>query len=305
MPQLSRRHFLQGATATGALACLSTRAIASRQIGSATITSISDGHLVLPRAFAIGPAPQAEADAIFAAHNLTAATVEPRCNVTLYQDGTNTVLFDVGAGPDFMPTAGQLLDSLAAANVAPEDVTHVCFTHAHPDHLWGLIDDFDEPVFANARHLMGRTEWDYWWAEDTINTIGESRQLFAAGARRRLQMTEDLFEHFNDGDEVISGIAAVATHGHTPGHMSFEVRAGSDALLIIGDAIANHHIAFAHPDWAGGSDQIPDQAIASRRALFDRITADDLAVLGFHFPGSGMGRVSRSAQGFVFEETAT
>lgn len=304
MPHLSRRTFLQGATAAGTLAALSTRAIASRQIGTATLTSISDGHLVLPRAFAIGPAPQAEAEAILATHNLTAATVEPRCNVTLYQDGTNTVLFDVGAGPDFMPTAGQLLDSLDAAGVSPEDVTHVCFTHAHPDHLWGLIDDFDEPVFYNARHLMGRTEWDYWWSEDTISTIGESRQLFAAGARRRLQMTEDLFEHFNDGEEILPGIAAVATHGHTQGHMSFEVRAGSDAMLIIGDAIANHHIAFAQPDWPSGSDQNTDQGIATRRTLLDRITADDLAVLGFHFPGSGMGRVTKSTQGFVFEETS-
>lgn len=304
MPHLSRRTFLQGATAAGTLAALSTRAIASRQIGTATLTSISDGHLVLPRSFAIGPAPQDAAEAILTAHNLTAATVEPRCNVTLYQDGTNTVLFDVGAGPDFMPTAGQLLNSLADANVASEDVTHVCFTHAHPDHLWGLIDDFDEPVFYNARHLMGRAEWDYWWSPDTINTIGETRQLFAAGARRRLQMTEDLFEHFDDGEEILPGIAAVATFGHTPGHMSFEVRAGSDAMLIIGDAIANHHIAFAQPGWPSGSDQNPDQGIATRRALFDRITADDLAVLGFHFPGSGMGRVTKSAQGFVFEETS-
>ena len=71
---------------------------------------------------------------------------------------------------------------------------------------------------------------------------------------------------FGDGDEVLPGIKSHASFGHTPGHMSFEVRSGTDALLVGGDAIGNHHIAFARPDWASGSDQDPSLAATTRSA---------------------------------------
>ncbi|WP_299428412.1 MBL fold metallo-hydrolase [uncultured Shimia sp.] len=265
---------------------------------------MSDGHLVLPMDFAIGPAPREEAAQILAKHGVTGANVQPSCNISVFQDGTNTVLFDVGSGPDFMPSAGALLDNLDTIGLTPEDVTHVLVTHAHPDHIWGLLDDFDEPVFAQAKHMIGRREWDYWWDPETVNSIGEQRMAFAAGARRRFEMMEDVFERFDAGEEVVSGIQAVATYGHTPGHMSFEVRSGGEATLIIGDAIANHHLAFDRPDWPSGSDQDADLGVHTRRALFDRIISDQISVVGFHFPGTGFGNVEKSGDGFVFLEAS-
>lgn len=302
MRTFSRRQFLQHASATGAFSLLAPPAFSKIALGSASLTTVSDGHLVLPLSFAIGSNPSAKAAEILRDHGISGDQVRPNCNVSIYQDGTNTVLFDVGSGPDFMPSAGTLLDSLTALGVAPEDVTHVLITHAHPDHIWGLLDDFDEPVFANATHLVGRKEWDYWWDPDTVQTIGEARMTFAAGARRRFELMEDVFERFDDGQEVVSGISAIATYGHTPGHMSFEVRSGTQASLIIGDAIANHHLAFQKPEWPSGSDQDSELGIRTRLALFDRIVADDLSVVGFHFPGTGLGRVEKTSSGYKFIE---
>ncbi|WP_435140668.1 MBL fold metallo-hydrolase [Pseudopelagicola sp. nBUS_19] len=300
MRAISRRRFLQQTSGTAALALLSSRSVAELAIGKGTLSTVSDGHLVLPKSFAIGSAPEQEANKILNAHGINGETIEPSCNISVYRDGKNTILFDVGAGPDFMPTAGNIIDSLASINVAPEDVTHVLITHAHPDHIWGLLDDFDDPVFANAVHMMGRREWDYWWNPETINTIGQQRKIFAAGARRRLEMMEDIFERFNDGEEVVSGVSAIATEGHTPGHMSFEVRSGTQASLIIGDAIVNHHLAFERPEWPSGSDQEPQKGLKTRRELFDRIITDKLSVVGFHFPGTGIGVVDQTANGYRF-----
>ena len=98
-----------------------------------------------------------------------------------------------------------------------------------------------------ATYMMGRAEWDYWWNPETVDTIGAARAPFAVGAKRRMEAIEDAVEFFDDGDEVLPGIAAIASYGHTPGHMAFEVRAGDDAALIVGDAIGNHHAAFAAP----------------------------------------------------------
>ena len=166
--------------------------------------------------------------------------LEPECNHAIYRDGTNTVLFDVGSGPDFMPSAGKLTAGLDAAGLTPEDVTHVVFTHAHPDHIWGLLDEFDDPLFYDSTYMMGRAEWDYWWNPETVNTIGDERAALTVGAKRRMEIIEDQVELFDDGQEILPGIMAMASYGHTPGHMAFELRSGSDAALVVGDAIGNH-----------------------------------------------------------------
>lgn len=273
-------------------------------LGSRTVTSVSDGNLVLPGDFAFADLPQDELAPILAEYGVSRDQIEPPCNVTLLQDGERTVLFDVGSGSGFMPSAGALVDSLDALGVAPEDVTHVIFTHAHPDHLWGLLDDFDDPVFTDAAYMIGQTEWDYWTDPNTVSTIGEARASFAVGAARRLEAIADQVEFIQPGQEVLPGVAAVESFGHTPGHLSFEVRDGGEALLIGGDAIGNHHVAFARPDWASGSDQDAELGAKSRMMLLDKLASEQIPLLGFHLPGGGLGRVVRkdSAYQFVMEE---
>ncbi|NBX08691.1 MAG: MBL fold metallo-hydrolase, partial [Marivivens sp.] len=128
----------------------------------------------------------------------------------------------------------------------------------------------------------------------------EARMAFAAGAIRNLQTIEDYLETFEDGDEVVSGISAFATNGHTPGHTSFEIRGGSDSLMIIGDAIGNHHVGFEVPSWASGSDQDQDMGIATRERLLDRLANEQMAMIGFHFPFPGVGRAEKSGDTYKF-----
>lgn len=297
---LSRRSFLTGCAAMPLVAQAGRFAMAETAIGEGTLTTISDGHLTLPGSFVFEPMPQAELPPLLEKAGVSRDTLTPDCNVSLYRDGTNTVLFDVGSGPDFQPSAGKLLEGLEHLDVAPEDVTHVIFTHAHPDHIWGLLDDFDDPLFYDATYMIGRAEWDYWWNPETVNTIGEARAAMAVGAKRRLEAIEDAVAFFDDGAEILPGIQAISSTGHTPGHMSFEVRQGTDAALIAGDAIGNHHIAFLRPDWLSGSDQDAERAANTRTRLFDRILADDLKIAGFHLPASGLGRVEREGDAYRF-----
>lgn len=297
---LSRRTFLQGAAALPVLGAMPRLATASMALGSATLTTASDGSLMLPGSFVFDPMPKNELAPILAQYGQDSERLTPECNLALYRDGTNTVLFDVGSGPDFMPTAGTIVDSLNAIGLAPEDITHVLFTHAHPDHIWGLLDDFDEPLFYEASYMMGRAEWDYWWNPETVNTIGDARAAFAVGAKRRMEAIEDAVMLFDDGDEVLPGIAAVSTPGHTPGHMAFEVRQGTEAALIVGDAIGNHHVAFAKPGWESGSDQDGITAATTRQMLLDRLSQEQLALVGFHLPDGGMGRVEKEGSAYRF-----
>lgn len=298
--RFARRTFLSGCAAFPLISGLPRMAMTEKAIGAGTLTTISDGHLTLPGDFIFDPMPKTKLRPILSEFGVSSETLTPECNVSLYRDGINTVLFDVGSGPDFQASAGRLREGLDAAGVAVEDITHVVFTHAHPDHIWGLLDDFDDPMFQNATYLIGRAEWGYWMNPETVNTIGEARAAFAVGAKRRLQAVEDAIEFFDDGQEILPGVQAVSSPGHTPGHMSFEVRNGSDATLILGDAIGNHHVAFRKPDWPSGSDQDTEAAAKTRTALFDRILADGLHIAGFHLPSGGMGRVERASEGYRF-----
>ena len=53
--------------------------------------------------------------------------------------------------------------NLKAAGIAPDDIDTVLITHAHPDHLWGVLDQADaELTFPNADYAIGETELNYW-----------------------------------------------------------------------------------------------------------------------------------------------
>ncbi|MBK8439066.1 MAG: MBL fold metallo-hydrolase [Rhodobacter sp.] len=302
---LTRRRVLTTAAAalTAPLAPHRLWAASTLTLGTTRIDTLSDGNLVLPGDFILGGMPQEEMRAIVEKYGLPTDQLTPPCNVTLLRDGTNTVLFDVGAGPDFQPSAGELAEALVALELTPEDVTHVLFTHGHPDHLWGLLDDFDEPVFANAEHMIGQAEFDYWTNPDTVTTIGEARTTFAVGAARRLGVVAETVRLLADGEEPLPGIAARLTPGHTPGHLAFEI-AGPDPVMVLGDCIGNHHVGFERPEWPSGSDQDKDLAAATRVALLDQLTAGKYAIIGYHLPGGGIGRAEKADTGYRFVEDA-
>lgn len=291
----TRRHIM-GAMGAGALFGWpgAGRAATEMKLGTARLTTLSDGHLQLPRDFMLGELDPEKAEPILAEHGVTGDMVKSPCNLTLYRDGTHTVLFDAGSGSSFMPSAGEVRGALNATGLAPGDITHVLFTHGHPDHLWGVLDDFDDPLFANATYMIGQTEWAYWTDPGTVDTIGEERASFAVGAARRLAAIEDRTTLIVDGDEVLPGIMAHDTSGHTPGHMSFEIRAGSEAVMVVGDAISSGHLAFARPEWPTRADQDTETGIATRMRLLDMLATEQMPMVGFHLPEGGLGRVERA-----------
>ncbi|WP_299354442.1 MBL fold metallo-hydrolase [uncultured Shimia sp.] len=300
--RLTRRKFIRNASAGAALVAAPQMVWSSDQValGSMQIQTLSDGYLSLPFDFIFGPMPSDVVVPILGEYEIGNGPLMPECNVTLMQDGTRTVLFDTGSGTGFQDSAGLLIDALDMAGVAPEDVTHVVFTHCHPDHLWGVLDDFDDPLFTEATYLMGRAEWDYWWNSETVDTIEPARTTMAIGAKRRMEMIEDAVTFFDDGEEILPGVAARASYGHTPGHMAFELRQGSDSVMVVGDAIGNHHVAFAAPQLESGSDQDRAIAVATRLSLLDQLAADKTRLIGYHLPGGGMGHVERKGDVYRF-----
>ncbi|MGJ8622152.1 MAG: MBL fold metallo-hydrolase [Yoonia sp.] len=300
--KITRRQMINR-TSLGALSLALPRTVwaqTSLEMGGITLDTLSDGNLVLPKSFTLGETPPEGAEAILADYGLTGDTLTPECNLTLLRSDDRTILFDVGAGPDFMPTAGKVLDAFDALGVDPFDVTDVVFTHAHPDHLWGVLDDFGDLMFPDANYYIGQDEWDYWTDPDTVSTIDENRVTFAVGAKNRLDLLADQIVLFGDDQEIVPGVLSRLTAGHTPGHMSFEVQMGNESVMVVGDSIANHHVAFAKPEWLSGSDQDGPRAAETRASLLDQLSQSQMRMVGFHLPNGGLGRVERRGDGFFF-----
>ena len=298
---VNRRTVLSGLGASLVLPA-ATRAFSSTEItiGETRIYSVSDGNLVLPADFTLGGLPQGEVREILDRHSLPADEFRPPCNITVLRQGERVVVFDAGSGSSFMPTAGELPDNLDAIGISLDEVTDVIFTHAHPDHIWGVLDDFDDLTFPEATYRIAEAEFEYWSDPETVNSIGEARASFAVGAQRRLEAIAPRMAFIKNGEEVLPGVQAISTPGHTPGHMSFEVRSGANALLIGGDVITNHHVAFARPEWPSNSDHDPELGIDTRVRLLDQLASDNIMLLGFHLPNGGLGRVERAGDGYLF-----
>lgn len=201
---------------------------------------------------------------------------------------SGTVLIDAGGGGGGRAARsadGWLLDSLADAGVAPGDIDVVVVTHAHVDHIGGLVGPDGNPVFPTARHLLARTEWEAWTSEEVLAALPG----FLADPARRILPALDragLLDLAEGEAEVVPGVTLVPAPGHTPGHSAVAVRDGSGQALLLADAVLDD-VLFEHPDWIGVPDMDPEQLVRTRHRLLDQAAADGALVLGYHLEGAG------------------
>ena len=300
----SRRAFLGGASAACAAAALPLPAVAVKKnisLGPFEVTTISDGHIPLPSTFAAPKVDPELRKAAWAAAGQTGDTYKSPINVTLIKTPDDLILVDMGSGPRFVPTTGKLEEALTDAEIDPTDVTKVILTHGHPDHLWGAVNDFDELTFPEATYYVAEKEFAFWMKPDAMKSLREDRQFFAVGAKSRFKTIEEKIKFVKEDDEIVSGIAVMETNGHTQGHISVELKAGSDTLVILGDALTNPVISFEHPDWQPASDHVPDLAVKTRKRLLDRLHASKAKIIGYHLPPPGMGMVVKKGSGYGYE----
>jgi len=270
--------------------------------GEFSITVLSDGHLTIPARFLARNASEAE---IKTAIGLTSDFVTPPCNITLVRTPSETILIDVGAGPHYMPGAGRLADNMEAASIDRESISKVVLTHAHPDHLWGLLDDFDDtPMFPNASYIMSTAEFEFWMGKDVAVQLPEDRRNFVAGAQRNLTSIKDRLHLIAPGADIASGIRAIDSAGHTAGHISVEIASGNEIALVLADTLMHPIISFSYPEWSPAADHHDqDRAIATRKHLLGRLSSDKSLAIGFHLPFPGIGRVEVDGRAYKFVPT--
>ena len=299
---LTRRTFLTTSAAAGLIArggsAFAAPATTFRH-GAFEVMVVSDGYLVLPTEFLAPGAPAAERASLLQAGGQTGEQYASPTNITLIRAGADLILIDTGSGDRFMPSAGKLWDNLKAAGIDKDKITKVVLTHGHPDHIWGTVDELDDLALPRAAFFVGAAEWDFWHGDNATRGLPAERAGFVTGARRNFAAIKDRVTMLKDGAEIVPGLQAVATPGHTQGHIALAL-AGGDGLIVGADILTHPLISFQHPRWRTQADHVPDLAATTRVRLLERLAADRSALIGFHLPYPGIGTVERKNGAYRF-----
>jgi glyoxylase-like metal-dependent hydrolase (beta-lactamase superfamily II) len=308
---MSRRRFLVGhaasalSLATGMVlpvGCAWAGARTIHKAGDLEALVVSDGSFTFPADFLVDPeAPPADREAVLQGPGQGGEQLRLTNNVTVIRRQRDLILVDAGAGPRHQPTAGKLAENLIAAGIRPADITTVVLTHGHPDHLWGVLDAGDNPIYPNANYVISGRELDLWADLNVLQTLPPAlpKERVVNGARNHLARINDRVRTVRDGDEIVSGLRVIETPGHTPGHIALEL-AGGDGLVVAGDAITHALISFQHPSWRVPVDHEADRGIATRSRLLDQLAADKRRLVAAHLPFPGAGFVERKDGGYRF-----
>lgn len=269
-------------------------------LGAFEITIVSDGNLLVPTDVVGSNVERAEVTAFLESRHLDLETNFSHTNHVLVDTGQAKILVDVGSGERFQPTSGRLSPNLEAAGIEAADITHVALTHAHPDHVWGMLDEFDEARFPDAAYFIGAAEFDWWTGDDRVSSVPEIMQAMVVGARNALMPVAEQTAMAKHGTEIVQGITMIDTPGHTLGHMGVMVESEGHRLMVVGDAINHVYASFEHPDWHSGFDLDKAQAVATRRRLLDMAATDRIAIAGYHLPFPGVGHVIKRGDAYQF-----
>ena len=216
-------------------------------------------------------------------------------NCLLLETGGKRVLFDNGLGSEklYGPDSGRLMTSLAEAGIDPAAVDALVLTHGHSDHCWGTMSDAGTPNFVNATIYMAREELEFWLSDPP----GERRERSVAGVAKHLLPLRDRIVFVRDGEEFLPGVQAWLTPGHTPGHMAY-LFAGNWCLT--GDVAFHDPLSYIFPGARSLFDTDPVEGVATRKRVLERLADERMAVVGYHHPWPGLGRIERAGSSFRF-----
>jgi glyoxylase-like metal-dependent hydrolase (beta-lactamase superfamily II) len=197
--------------------------------------------------------------------------------------------------PHWNDRDGPFMADLAAAGFPAESIDTVLCTHLHVDHVgWNtrLVDGKWVPTFPRARYLMGRAEYEHWSGvkdrPDMAHILADSvTPIVEAGLATMVETNE----------RICGEISLVPTLGHTPGHVSVMIQSKDEQALITGDFM-HHPCQIARPEWGTTADSDTDQAIETRRRMFQRLAGTPVLIIGTHFAGATAGRLVVDGDGY-------
>jgi glyoxylase-like metal-dependent hydrolase (beta-lactamase superfamily II) len=204
--------------------------------------------------------------------------IELRVISFLLRGDGRTVLVDTGGPPveqalaghlPYVQSADQALDhQLRAHEVDPAEVDAVIYTHLHWDHAYNTAG------LRTARFFVSRRELEF--ARDPCPIQDWMYDARSVGGDPDYEHID--FEFTSPGEEVLPGIVAIPTPGHSPGHQSLVVPTAAGPFVLAGD------LSPLQQNWER---RIPNGMLHNLEehfASFDRLAAVGGTVVASHDP---------------------
>jgi glyoxylase-like metal-dependent hydrolase (beta-lactamase superfamily II) len=169
-----------------------------------------------------------------------------RLNLTcpLIMKGSDAILVDTGIGNRLSSVERQIFDHgdgwlpqhLRALGMEAGDVTHLIVSHLHFDHCGGIVRRRDsgglEAAFPRARIFVQRGELE-------IADHPRNERLRAAyrHAEEILAPVRSMLEAIDGDTDVVAGVRAVVTGGHTRDHQAAIVSDGGECFMHLADIV--------------------------------------------------------------------
>ena len=269
-------------------------------LGEFEITALSDGTVALPVEKLLTRTTPAKVAQALARASLK-SPVETSVNGYLINTGAKLVLVDTGAAGLFGPTLGNLVANLKAAGYQPDQVDEVYITHMHPDHVGGLMAG-DQMVFANATVRADQKDVDFWLSKVNFAAAPDDAKGFFQGAMASINpyIAAGKFKPFDGDTELVPGVRAHASHGHTAGHSTYVIESQGQKLVLWGDLMHVAAVQFAEPSVTIQFDTDPKAAAAQRKLAYADAAKSGYLVAGAHLSFPGIGRVRAEGKGYAW-----
>jgi len=229
------------------------------------------------------------------------------CRALLVKEQSRNVLLEAGIGAFFEPKMRErfgvqeerhvLVESLAKAGLAPEDIDVIVLSHLHFDHAGGLLTAWKEGeapklAFPKASYVVSQRAWERAktpHARDRASFIPELQGLLEGTGRLEVVSGER-------SDTLGDAYSFTISEGHTPGLMLTRVEGWSEGpVTFLGDLVPG--VPWVHLPITMGYDRYPELLIDEKKALLDRIVAEDGWAFFTHDPNVAAARVERDAKG--------
>ena len=279
------------------------------KLGAFEIYPVSDGRFRLDGGAMFGIVPKALWEKCCPSDEFNRIPLS--LTALLIRANGKNILVDTGLGPkedekfqrlfavERTPT---IFQSLKRLGLGPHDIHLVINTHLHFDHAGGNTmrgqDGSIGPAFPKARYVI---------------QYGEFEDAGRANERTRASYRPDNFtpiDHINQweflhGDtELVPGVTAVVTAGHTRCHQSVKIESEGQVAFFLGDLIPT--ISHLPLPYIMGYDLFPIQTLETKRWVLDQAFEERWLLLFEHDPLVQGGYVRKDQEGKYFlREVAT
>jgi glyoxylase-like metal-dependent hydrolase (beta-lactamase superfamily II) len=269
-------------------------------LGDIEITALSDGTFPMDAGKILANITPKQLDADLH-RSFLKEPVEMSVNAFLINTGSKLVLIDTGCGILFGPSVGKLIANPKASGYRPEQVDEIYITHMHGDHVGGLSAD-GKPVYPNAVVRAAQQEADFWLSKPHMEAAPADAKESYQGAMNMLNpyVAAGKFKPFSGDTELVPGVSAVASPGHTAGHTLYIVESKGQKLVLWGDLMHVAAVQFADPSVTIHFDTNSAMAATQRKKVFSDAAEHGYWVGGAHLSFPGIGHLRAAGTGYSY-----